>query len=121
MKNIIYLFLVIGLFLSAVFYTFVVYYSRYSTINKIKFSYIFPIALFLGLIAFAIKIPTIYYFGKEVNVYFINLVYITSIFICAIIYSKFFLNEKIEIHTYFVTFLIILLLILNMLLYYKKN
>ena len=121
MKKIDYLFLIIGLFLSAIFYTFVVYYSRYSNINKIKFSYIFPVALFLGLIAFAIKIPTIFFFGSGKNVYFINLIYITSILICSIIFSKFFLNEKIETHTYIVTLLIIFLLVINMLLYYKKN
>jgi hypothetical protein len=119
-KLLLYICFFTGIFLGSFFYTFGSYYFRYAEANNIKFTYIFIVSLFLGMISYSIKIPIFYYFGKELNVFFINTVFLVTVFISVILYSKFVLNEKIEIHTYIICTLILLLLITNNILSNKK-
>ena len=117
-KIVLYGLFIIGIILSSIFYTLASYYFRFADDNNIKFKYIFIISIILGIISYSIKIPTFYYFAKNINIMFINIIYLVITFIFVTLYSKFILNEQIKLHTYIIIILVVLLIILNGLLDY---
>ena len=118
-KEISYIFLIIGIVLAAIFYSIGSYYFRYGQLNNIKFIYIFIISLTCGIISYLIKIPVFYFFGKNLTIMYINIIFLITSFIIITLYSKIILNEQIKIHTYIIFFFIISLIILDNLLNLK--
>jgi hypothetical protein len=114
MNNLIkYILFILGIILSSTFYTLASYYFRYAENKNIKFIYIFILSIIFGIISYMIKIPTFYYFGKDLNIMIINIYFLVTTFIIVTLYSKFILNENIPSYTYIILILIILLIILN--------
>jgi len=111
----------IGLFLACIFYIFGSYYFRLAEIGNDKFTKIFLISILCALISFSIKIPTFYFFAKDLNVMLINIIYITITFILVVLFSKFVLKETIKLYTYIIIFLVVLLILLNSFLDMKYN
>lgn len=112
--------LFIGIIFASIFYTFASFYFRFAENNNIKFNYIFAISIILGIISYSIKIPTFYYFGKNINIKLINIIYLAVTFIFVTLYSNIILKEPTSMHTFIITFLIVSLLILNYALDYFK-
>jgi hypothetical protein len=110
-----------GIFLACIFYVLASYYFRLGEMTNDKFIKIFLISILCGLISFSIKIPTFYFFAKDLNVMLINIIYVTMIFIVVTIFSKFVLKETIKLYTYIIISLIILLILLNSFLDMKYN
>ena len=87
--------------------------------NKTKFAQNLPfikillISLCFAILEYVIKIPAIYYFGKQLNVVVIYSYMLATIFICLIFFNKYILKEKIQRVTYISLLLIILILIFN--------
>ena len=123
MNNIIlYSIFIIGILISASFYTLGSYFFRLGEKYNMKFINIYILSILFGLMSYLIKIPTFYYVGKKISVMIINIIFLVTTFILVILYSKFILNENIPIHTYIILTLIILLIILNHILdYYIKS
>lgn len=84
----------------------------YSKIHGVKGSFykIFAISLLFAILEYSIKIPTIFYFGKNLNSIANTLIILTCIFASLMIYSKFILREKVPLITYFTLALIIVIL-----------
>lgn len=110
------LYFFIGIISAAFFYTIGSYYFRYGYENNIKFQYIFIISIILGITSFLIKIPIYYYYGHKFTIMHINIYFLIISFILIILYSKFFLQEEIKLHTYIIMTTIILLIIYDQLL-----
>jgi hypothetical protein len=87
----------------------------YSKIPSIKGSFynIFAISLLFAIIEYSIKIPTIFYFGKNLNSIANTLIILTCIFASLMIYSKFILQEKVPLITYFTLALIVTILFIH--------
>ena len=114
MNNIIiYILLLLGIFFSALFYSIGSYYFRYGYMNKIKFKYIFIISIICGIISYLIKIPVFYFLGKNMTIMYINILFLVISFLIITLYSKFILNETINIHTYIIFTIIVILIVLN--------
>lgn len=114
MNNIIYYVLfIIGILLSASFYTFGSYFFRLGEKYNIKFIYIYIISIIFGILSYSVKVPVFYYIGKKMSVMLINIIFLIIVFIVTILYSKFILNEIIPLHTYIILILIFLLIIIN--------
>ena len=94
----------IGLFLACIFYIFGSYYFRLVETSNDKFIKILLISILCGLISFSIKIPTFYFFAKDLNVMLINIIYVTITFILVVLFSKFVLKETIKLYTYIINF-----------------
>jgi hypothetical protein len=115
-----YILLFLCIIISAIFYILASYYFRYAEQNNIKFIYIYLISIILGIISYSIKIPVFHFFGKDISIMILNIIFLVISFIIVIFYSKYVLNEKIPIYTYIISILIVLLIILNNILEYKK-
>lgn len=114
MNNIILYFLfMLGILLSAFFYTIGSYSFRLGEKNNIKFTYIYIYSIIFGLLSFIIKIPIFYYFGNKISIILINTVFLLIVSILVNLYSKFILNENIPLYRYCIFFLIILLVIIS--------
>jgi len=102
-----------GVILYAILYVFGSYYFRLGKENKESFSYIFLVSIVIGLVSFVIKIPLFYFYATKMNIIILHIITTSIIFITAVLYSYFILNENIPLHTYIIIFLIIFLIILN--------
>jgi len=111
-----FIFLIVLVFASF-FYIISSYYFRLGQQLNIKFGYILVISIIFGIISYIIKIPLYYYYGKEMSLILIHILFVTITVIILILYSYFILNEKIPLHTIIIISIIILLLILNDVLY----
>ncbi len=105
-----YISLVTLLFLSSIVYCYANFYSKIPGVPN-DFLRILVISLFLVGLEYSIKVPAIYYFGKDVNSIFIYTIMLVSIFICLTFFSKFVLHEHVSNYTYATMILIILILI----------
>jgi len=85
------------------------FYSKLPGIND-SFTKIFLISLFFAVMEYSIKIPAIYYFGKNINSIANTLIILTCIFVSLMIYSKYILKEKVYSVTYLTLALIIAIL-----------
>jgi len=103
----------IGILVSAIFYVFGSYYFKLAEQYDIKFTYIFSLSILLGIISYCIKIPLYYYFSKNIHINLSNAIFTALVFLILIFYSKFILNETIPFHSIVISFLIILLILLN--------
>ena len=111
--------LFLGIMLGCVFYISGSYYFRYASENNIKFKYILIISILLGIMSYLIKIPVFYYFGNNFSIMHLNLFFLVISFIMVCFYSKFILKEDIQIHTYIIMSIIVLLIIFDY--FFKKN
>lgn len=111
--------LFLGIVSGCVFYISGSYYFRYASENNIKFKYILIISILLGCISYLIKIPVFYYFGGNFSIMHLNLFFLVISFIMVCFYSKFILKEDIQIHTYIIMSIIVLLIIFDY--FFKKN
>jgi uncharacterized protein (DUF486 family) len=112
-KSILFILLIIGIITSSIFYTMASYYFRIAEKKHIPFAHIFMISLLFGIISYSIKIPVYYFFGKNLSVFMINIFFLVITFIFVVCFSYFVLKEKIEKHTYIISFIVVCLLILN--------
>lgn len=102
-----------GIILYSITYVFGSYYFRLGIQNKKSFSHIFLVSIIIGLVSFLIKIPIFYFYATNMNIIILHVITTSIIFITAVLYSYFILNENIPLHTYIIIFLIIFLIILN--------
>ena len=87
-----------------------------------NFTKILLISLFFAVIEYSIKIPAMYYYGKNINSIMSYSIFLITIFICLILNSKFILKEDIHYVTYFTICLIIVILIFHSIILHKiKN
>ena len=107
------LILIIGIIIASIFYVIASYYFRYGEQNNQTFLKIFLISLLFGTLTIMVKIPFFYFFGKNISIMIINIIFLIISFILVILYSKFILNEKIKFHTYIILIFIVLLILLN--------
>ena len=112
-KILLYSVLILGLLISGIFYVCATYYFRYGQIKNESFMKILGISIMLIIITFLIKIPVFYYFGSEVSVLVLYMIFLIITFIIVIIFSNLILNEPIQLYTYVIVVLIVLLIILN--------
>jgi hypothetical protein len=114
MYNIInYIILILGIIIASSFYVVANYYFRYGQKLNESFLKIFLISLLFGTLTIIIKIPFFYFFGKNISIMIINIIFLIISFILVILYSRFILNEEIKLHTYIILILIVLLILLN--------
>ena len=85
---------------------------KYYEKKERSFWFIFFISLFFGIISYFIKIPLLYYYGKEdtLSTYILSIVILTFL---VMLHSKYILSEKIQLHTDIITILIVFLVVLN--------
>ncbi len=121
-KAISYIFLVIGITISSIFYTLASYSFRIGEYNNINFIKVFIISILFGTISYAIKIPVFHYLGRDLSIMIINIIFLVITFIMVTLFSKFILNENIPIYTYIIIILVVSLIVLNNILdiRYKK-
>jgi len=112
-KILTYIFFIIGIFISSIFYTIASFYYKYAQKYNIKFIYIYLISILLGIFSYSIKIPAYYFFGQNMHVLLINIIFLVSTFIIVMLYSRFILNEKIPFYSIIIIIIILLLIILN--------
>ena len=105
--------LLIGIIIASIFYVIASYYFRYGEKLNETFLKIFLISLLFGLLTIIVKIPFFYFFGKDISVMVIHIIFLIISFIIVILYSRFILNEEIKLHTYIILILIVLLILLN--------
>jgi hypothetical protein len=108
-----YIFFIIGIFIGSIFYTLASFYFKYAEKYNIKFIYIFLVSILFGICSYSIKIPVYYFFGKNMNVLLLNIIFLVLSFIVVMLYSKFILNEKIPFYSILIIVIILLLIILN--------
>lgn len=113
--------LIIAIILSACCYVSASYYFRYGEQNNIKFKYIYLISLIIGILSYSIKIPIFYYFGKNISIMILNILFLVTAFIIVMFYSSYILGEKIPLYTYIISILIVLLILLNNILEYENK
>ncbi len=121
-KAISYIFLVIGIIISSIFYTLASYSFRIGEYNHFNFIKVFIISILFGTISYAIKIPVFHYLGRDLSIMVINIIFLVITFIMVTLFSKFILNENIPIYTYIIIILVVSLIVLNNILdiKYKK-
>lgn len=102
-----------GIILNAITFVTASYYFRYGDKHNQSFPYIFFVSIIFGIISYSIKVPVLYFFGKNMSVMLLNIIILITIFITVTLYSYFILNEHISMHTYIIITIIILLIILN--------
>jgi len=112
-KILLYSALVLGLLIAGIFYVCATYYFRYGQTKNESFMKILGTSIILIIITYLIKIPVFYYFGKEVSILILYMIFLIITFILVIIFSNFVLNEPIQLYTYIIVILIVLLIILN--------
>lgn len=95
-----------------------IFYNKLPNKNS-SFNSIFLISLFFGIMAFAIKIPTVFYFGKLMNSIENSMFILFCFSIAVFLYSKFILKEKIYFVTYLSFALIVLILLIHSYLIYQ--
>ena len=106
------LILIVGLMLFSIFYVIASFGYKLFPKNAYPFKYIFAGSLLAAILAYCIKIPLFYYYGKDdvINIY---ILYISIISVAVSLYSKFILHNKIPTHTYIILSVIVLLIGLN--------
>jgi uncharacterized protein (DUF486 family) len=107
-----YVLFIILILIASFFNCFANFYSKIPGI-KGSFYKIFAISLLFAIIEYSIKIPTIFYFGKNLNSIANTLIILTCIFASLMIYSIFILKEKVPLITYFTFALIITILFIH--------
>jgi hypothetical protein len=114
MNNILlYSLFILGVLLSASFYTIGSYFFRLGQKRNIEFKHIYVLSIIFGLLSFIIKVPMFYYFGDKINVITINTIFLLTVFILVNLYSIFILNENIPLYKYCIFILIVLLIIIS--------
>jgi uncharacterized protein (DUF486 family) len=121
LKNYDFIILISLIFLSSIIYQFSNFYAKIPGVGN-NFTKILLISLFFALIEYSIKIPAMYYYGKNISSVMSYLIFLITIFICLILNSKFILKEDIHYVTYFTICLIIVILIFHSIILHKiKN
>lgn len=118
-KILLYICFFIGTLITATLYILGSYYFRYGQNNNQLFIKIYLISICLGIISYSVKIPVFYYFGNNLSVMLINIIYLIMTFVIVLLYSKYILNENINMYTYIILIIIVLLMLLNTFLDYK--
>jgi len=85
------------------------------------FKKIMLISLLFAMIEYGLKVPAMFYYGKNINSIFTYTVILVTIFICLSVYSKFILKEDIHLITYLTLILIIIILIIHSYIVDKLN
>jgi hypothetical protein len=88
------------------------FYSKIPGVSG-SFYKIFAISLLFAVIEYSIKIPTIFYLGKNLNSIVNTLIILTCTFASLMIYSIFILKEKVPLITYFTFALIVFILFIH--------
>lgn len=78
-----------------------------------EFPKIYALSILLGMIASMIRVPTNMFLGSQYSVVFMEIFYLFLLFVATTIYSKWILNENIQIHTYIIFAMIIGLFMMN--------
>jgi len=117
-KIINYIIFICLIFISSIIYCFSNFYNKMPGIGN-NFAKILLISLLFAIIEYCIKVPAMFYFGKNINSIFTYTIILVTIFICLSIYSKFILHEEIHLITYLTLVLIIIILIIHNVVIYK--
>lgn len=112
--------LVVGIFIFSIFYVIASFGYKFFSNKGYSFKYIFAGSLLAAIIAYCIKIPLFYYYGKD-DVITIYILYTAILSITVSLYAKFILHSKVYTHTYVILSLVVLLVILNEFLTMKIN
>lgn len=99
------------IFVSAIFYVLNVFYKK--THPDASFFYVFMIGLLFALIQNVIRIPTLYYYGKNIDSITTFAVINLSSLLAFVLYSKYVLQEKTYIISYIIISIIVSLIIFN--------
>ena len=105
------LYLIILILLSSCFFVVANFYTK--LFKKESIVPVVLISVFLAICEYSIKIPAIYYFGKERSSVYIYSLLLASTFIMTLLFSRFVLKEDVHQLTYIILSLIILLLFIN--------
>ena len=111
-KNYDYIIFVILIFISSIIYQVANFYNKMPGIGN-NFPKILLISCLFALLEYGIKIPAMYYYGKNVNSIMTYSLILVTIFICLIFNSKFILKEEVHSITYFTLLLIIVILLIH--------
>ena len=104
--------LIVGIIIYSIFYVIASFGYKLFPKKKYPFKYIFVWSLLFAILAYSIKIPLFYYYGKD-DVISIYILYISILSVTVSLYSKFMLGDKVPNHTYVILVLIVLLIGLN--------
>jgi uncharacterized protein (DUF486 family) len=107
-----YIIFIILISLSSIVYQVSNFYNKRPDIGN-NFPKILFISLCFAMIEYCLKIPAMYYYGKNINSIVTYSFILVTIFIFLVINSKFILKEKIHYVTYIAIFLIIIILIIH--------
>jgi uncharacterized protein (DUF486 family) len=107
-----YIIFIILIFISSIIYQISNFYNKMPGIGS-DFKKILLVSLFFAIIEYCIKVPAMYYYGKNINSVMTYTVILITIFICLIFYSKYFLKEEVHMITYATLMLIIFIFIIH--------
>jgi uncharacterized protein (DUF486 family) len=108
------------IFASSIVYCFSNFYNKMPGVGT-DFKKIMLISLLFAMIEYGLKVPAMFYYGKNINSIFTYTVILVTIFICLSVYSKFILKEDIHLITYLTLILIIIILIIHSYIVDKLN
>lgn len=78
-----------------------------------NFAAVILISVLIGAMASVIRIPTNAYLGVGLSVAYMEMIYLTLLFLATIIYTKFIAKDHVPLHTYIIFTIITGLLLLN--------
>lgn len=103
---------IVLIFISSIVFQFSNFYNKMPGVGN-NFTKILLVSLFFALIEYGIKIPAMYYYGKNINSIMTYSLILVTIFICLIFNSKFILKEEVHSITYLTLIIIIVILIIH--------
>ena len=78
-----------------------------------NFAAVILISVLIGAMASVIRIPTNAYLGVGLSVVYMEMIYLSLLFLATIIYTKFIAKDHVPLHTYIIFTIITGLLLLN--------
>jgi uncharacterized protein (DUF486 family) len=107
--------------ISSIIYQISNFYNKMPGIGN-NFMKILLVSLLFAILEYSIKVPAMYYYGKNINSVMTYSFILVTIFIFLIFNSKYILKEEVHYITYFTLALIVfILLIHNFIIYRIKN
>lgn len=107
-----FLFYCVIIFISCIFYLLGIYYYELPDNNE-NITIILINSILLGTIASLIRIPANKFLGQDLNVVYMEMLYLFLLFLALLLYTEFFDKKKVHLHTYIIGGCIISLIALN--------
>jgi uncharacterized protein (DUF486 family) len=103
--------LILLIFISSIFFSFANFYNKLA--EKKSIAFIVLMSVLFASCEYIVKIPAIFYFGKDRSSVFIYCLMLVATFTSTLLFSRFVLRENVHNFTYFILLTIISLLFIN--------